>query len=146
MRFDFISEEPITLTEQLTVPSIANGLFIDASSLPNGLTLDADAEDGDNRRVMFDPTQRQRRYPWGDLHRWECRWRAIGGAIFAGGQGDGNSVSLSLSSCTISGNSALFGGGIFVATADFRGDALIDLHSCTVSGNSSDGNGRRHPR
>ena len=99
------------ITEQLTVPSVANGLFIDASSLPNGLTLDANAEDSDNRRVMRDPDRGHRCHSRANLYRWKCVRN--GGGIFSM-DGDGNSVSLSLSSCTISENSATRGGGIAI--------------------------------
>ena len=124
----------ITLTEQLIVPSNNNGLFVDASSLPNGLTIDANAEDDDNRRAMFVFSSATAAFhgitfTGGNL----SSGNASGGAIYINGQGG---TSLSLSSCLISGNKAIIGGGI-TSDGSFDGDALLSLHASTVSGNSA---------
>ena len=135
IRFDpSLDGETITLNSQLTVPSVANGIFIDASTLPNGLTIDADVPDGGNRRVM--EIEANATVALHGLTLTGGNSDERGGAIFCNGSGVGNSVSLSLSSCTISENSAVRGGGIF-SNGDDGGQAFLFLNSCTVSGNSA---------
>ena len=51
------------------------------------------------------------------------------------GGGIGNSGTLTLADCTVSGNSAGFGGGIYNALG------MLTLTGCTVSGNSASSNG-----
>ena len=129
-----LDSDTITLAEQLVVPSIANHLFIDGSFLPNGITLDADTTDSDDRRVMeIQPNAAVA------IHGATFTGGSVsgkGGAILADGSGVGNSVSLALSLCTVTGNSAESGGGV-ASEGNSGGRAFLSLNSCTIADNSA---------
>ena len=124
-----LNGQTITLDgTQLTIPATTNGLFIDASDLPDGLTIDA----GGQSRVMLvsrDATA------------------ALYGLTLTGGKdgtsaGSGGGIladtgsSLTLAACTISGNETGatlgFGGGIFAGFG-----SRLTLASSTVSENQA---------
>ena len=130
IRFDqSLDGQTITLDgTQLTIPATTNGLFIDASDLPDGLTIDA----GGQSRVMQVS---------------EGATAALYGLTLTGGK-DGSSggfgggifvdsgSSLTLAACTISGNEtgsiAGNGGGIFADS-----DSRLTLATSTVSENQA---------
>ena len=139
----------ITLTSgQLTIPSSTNCLFIDASNLTNGLTIDANASDDVRRRVMFVAPDAA-----AALHGLTLRggWSNDGvdvagneGGANGGGIFVGNRSALTLCSTTISHNltglglrsfdRGGYGGGVFLGTS-----ANLTLHSCTISENQTQG-------
>ena len=139
----FGSYNTITLGNdgQLVVPSTADGLFMDASDLPDGLTIDADQRS----RVMLIE---------------ENATAALHGLTLTGGRtndgdgGDGGSgggifaesnSTLTLTACTVSGNQT--GDGSILATSGGSGGSgggiFVDLNSTltltasTVSGNQT---------
>ena len=116
----------ITLTgTQLEVPGSANGLFIDASDLLNGLTIDANQQS----RVMENQP--------GATTALQGLTLTGGFASNSGGAIFNNRATLSLSACTLSGNSTeLDGGGIF-SNGGGAGRATLSLSACTLSGNSA---------
>ena len=119
---------PLTLGQLF----ITKSLTIDASSLPNGITINANGQS----RVMELRSSSNPNFTVDLLGLTLTGGQANqGGAIFANGNGIGNSVRLSLSSCTLSGNSAQFGGGIF-SDGRSNGSATLSLSSCTLSSNS----------
>ena len=132
----------ITLTgSQLTVPSTTDGFFIDASSLPSGLTIDA----GQQSRVMLIE---------------ENATAALNGLTLTGGvtSGDGGGIladsnsDLSLTACTVSGNRTGDGadgvsGGIGRSGGDGGGisaqsNSTLSLTACTISGNQTGDGGQ----
>ena len=129
-----LNGDTITLQgTQLEIPSSAKGLFIEASNLPSGLTINANQQS----RVLFvhlNATAALHGLTLTGGNTFGSFGENHGGAIFIDGNGPNNSVSLSLSACTISHNTALlFGGGIF--SNGKTGSAILSLNSCTVSGN-----------
>ena len=132
IRFEGLVTNTITLgsSGQLVVPGTADGLFIDASDLPNGLTIDA----GGQSRVM------------------EIRpgaTAALNGLTLTGGLASGASpadsggaiyndqATLSLSGCTLSGNIANRNGGGIYSVGRNGGSAKLSLSGCTLSDNSA---------
>ena len=103
-------------------------VFIDASNLPNGLTIDA----GGQSRVIDGAAGAT---------------VALHGLTLTGGNtpNNGGAIqnirgSLSLSACTLSGNSAgNFGGAIFSLPS--TDGTTVSLSACTIHGNSSDQDG-----
>ena len=117
-------------TSQLTIPGTANGLFLEAS----GLTIDAAGTEEVPRRVMeIQPGATA----------------ALHGLTLTGGVANGefpddrggaiynNQAILSLSACTLFGNSAEFGGGIASNGDGSLGSAELRLSACTLSDNSA---------
>ena len=130
IRFSLGLSSSITLSgTQLIVPGGANGLFIDASNLPNGLTIDANQQ---SRVMEIKPGATVA------LHGLTLTGGSTplenGGAIL------NDNATLSLSACTLSANSAFSGGGIH---SDDRGSgsARVSLSACTLSGNSASASG-----
>ena len=139
IRFDpDLSGQIITLTEgQLEVPGTANGLFIDASDLPAGLTIDANQE---SQIMEIQPGATAALHgltltggitaETGPLN------LVSGGAIY------NDQATLSLSFCTLSGNSAADdGGAIYNDGSGGGGRATLSLSVCTLSGNSTGDDG-----
>ena len=121
----------ITLTEgQLDV---GKSLVIDASNLTNGLTIDAD---GQSRVMEIQPGVTAALHGLTLTGGFASGFfpNNLGGAIY------NNHATLSLSACTLSGNSANFGGGIF-SDGRSAGSATLRLSACTISGNSAAQNG-----
>lgn len=130
----------ITLTSgQLEVPT-GTEVSINASTLTDGITIDANQ----GSRVMeINPnatvTLHSLTLTGGDVTDGLAPDN-FGGAIYANGSGLGNSVSLSLIACTISGNSANSGGGIYSDSFN-GGTSSLTLSTCTISSNSATGGG-----
>lgn len=127
-------DEPMLLSgSELMIPSNVNGLFIDGSSLPNGLSIDA-RQQSRVMRILADSTVA--------LHRIAMRGGSApslegGGAILLTG---GDTGRLSLSDCTLAGNSAQSGGAILSSATD-SGNVRLSLSACTLSGNTAAGVG-----
>ncbi|MEM9080871.1 MAG: choice-of-anchor Q domain-containing protein [Verrucomicrobiota bacterium] len=143
--------QTLTLTGgQLLIPSLTNGLFIDASTLPNGLTIDANGQVTNHRVLEIQPNSTSA------LHSLSLTGgKAANGSN--GGKGeDGGGIlvdsnsHLTLTACTVSsnqtgngGNSSSNsdggnggdGGGISVSP-----NSSLTLTACTVSNNRT-GNG-----
>lgn len=140
-----LNGETITLSSsELEVPGTADGLFIDASNLSDGLTIDAAGSAALPRRVL-----RLQEGATAALHSVILTGgrTADGEGDFGanGGNGGGifvdNNGTLTLSSCTVSGNTTGgggeggfggFGGGIFVGR-----NGILTLSSCSVTGNTT---------
>ena len=118
----------ITLTTGRPI-SITKSLIINASDLTDGLTIDANNASR-IMRIQPDVTAA--------LHGLTLTGGFspdVGGAIL------NDQATLSLSACTLSGNSASSGGGIF--SDGGNGSATLSLSSCTLSSNSADFNNGR---
>ena len=123
----------ITLSSgQLVVPGTANGLFIDASNLPNGVTIDAAQS---SRLMEVEPGATVALHGL-TLTGGQVGGNDLGGAILADGAGAGNSVQFSLTNCTLFNNSAGCGGAIF-GNGTSSGSLDLLLNNCTLSGNSA---------
>ncbi|MGJ8642878.1 MAG: beta strand repeat-containing protein [Luteolibacter sp.] len=117
-----------TITLGGTQLLVNKDLTIDASALANGITIDAA---GSSRVFEINPGSTV----------------SMNSLTLTGGNATGNSpvnfggaiysdhATLSLTACTLSGNSADFGGGIF--SNGFEGSATLSLTACTLSGNSA---------
>lgn len=105
---------------------------IDASDIPGGVTLDAQ---GYSRILEITPGHTVA------LHGLTLTGGVASGAIPAssGGAIYNDESSLSLTACTLSGNSATDGGGIY--SSGFGGSASLSLSACTLSGNAADSGG-----
>lgn len=131
-----LNGETLTLTSQLEVPNNTNGLFVDASNLSEGLTIDANQE---SRVLEIKPNAIVA------LHGLTLTGGKAsgtspdyyGGAIYADGGSAGNSVHLSLSACTLYGNSADNHGGGIYSNGGNSGNATLNLQSCTITANSA---------
>ena len=123
--------QTITLSSQLVAERFVDGVFVDASNLPDGLTIDANARG----RVLFVEPGAQVAFHGITFTGGHSDFD--GGAIYVNGVGTGVLTSLSLSSCTISGNSAADdkGGGIY--SRALNGRTSVFLNSSTISGNSA---------
>ena len=119
-----------TINLDLGELAINNSLTIDASNLPNGLTIDA----GGQSRVM-------------DIQPGAIV--ALHGLTLTGGNSPlasggacirNNSSSLSLSACTLSGNTTGGQGGAIFSRST-SSSATVSLSACTIHGNSSGGDG-----
>ena len=155
-----INGSMITLSNngQLEVPGAANGLFIDASNIPGGVTIS-----GDNQsRVFSIPaaatvamhslTIRDGKTADGENGGTETG-SSVGDGLDAGsGGGISSSGTLSLISCTVSHNQTGFGGDAGFGGIDSSGDGgfggngggidssgNLSLISCTVSHNQTGG-------
>ena len=121
-------------TGQLIVPGTADGLFIDASSIQGGVTIDA----GGNSRILeIQPGATAA------FHGLTLTGGAASGSSFnenSGGAIYNDRATLSLSACTLSDNSAASGGG-GIYNAGLEGSATLSLSACTLSGNSASSGG-----
>ena len=132
---------------QLVVPSAANGLFIDASKLPNGLTIDANQQsrvlliDEDATAALHGLTLTGgRTSDGGDVENGGFgRPGENGGGILAS-----SNSTLTLTACTVSGNQTGGGGeGVVGGTSGFGGgifagsNSTLSLTACTVSCNQT---------
>jgi len=119
-----LSGQTITLAGEIVVND-ADGVVIDASSLPNGLTIDGGA--GTNRifSVATGALMSLRRLTFTGGNGSGATSSGNGGAIF-------NQGTLSLTSCTLFTNSANSGGAI----QNFTGGQL-ELTQCTLSNNAA---------
>ena len=117
---------------------ISKSLSIDASGLNNGLTIDANGS-VTNHRVM-----EVRSNSFVTLHSLTLTGGNAtgfvpdhrGGAIYSHGT-SGNSITLTLIDCIITGNSAEQGGGIFT-DGSISGNASLSITSTTISDNSAE--------
>ena len=130
IRFGTVQKDTITLgsSGQLIVPGTADGLFIDASDLPDVLTIDADQQ---SRVMLIEPEATVA------LHGLTLTGGVEDTGLFTQQRGAGiynNEATLSLIECTISENTARDGGGIFSTGA-------TTLFSCTLSGNAANDGG-----
>ena len=110
--------------------SISQNLTIDASTLSRGITIDANGA-VTNHRVIEIQANTIVTCSGLNLTRGSAQ---LGGAILMNGNGTGNSVQLTLNSCTLFNNSGDFGGGIF--SNGQSGSVNLTLNSCTFSNNS----------
>jgi parallel beta-helix repeat protein/predicted outer membrane repeat protein len=101
-------------------------IFIDASNITEGVTIDS----GGNDRIFNINTGANLALHSLTLTGGKVLGSRSGGAIYS------NSATLSLTACTLSGNSANFGGGI-----SSRSNAILSLTACTLSGNSAGSEG-----
>ncbi|MEP4810081.1 MAG: choice-of-anchor Q domain-containing protein, partial [Luteolibacter sp.] len=123
-----LAGQPIRLSSELVIPGTRDGLFIDASNLSGGVILDA----GETSRVLAVNAGAR---------------AVLHGLTLTRGQTAGNGgailnfrANLTLSACTLSGNSAGTGGGGIYNDSD-AGIANLNLHACTLSGNSATSGG-----
>ena len=139
IRFANVPDNTINLaSDQLEIPSTANGIFLDASDLPDGLTIDANGTAAAPRRVM-QITQGAT----AALHSLTITGGHARGGDEGGGITVGGDCSVTLTACTISGNrtgdaisgSGGNGGGIATGRSSY-----VTLTACTISGNQT-GNG-----
>lgn len=143
--------------------SIGKNLTIDASSLPEGITINVS---GQKRIFHIQPNNEVSMvgltltggiasgngFPndvGGAIYNEQASLKltgctlfdnsaTFGGAIYS--DGDSGSVTLRLSQCTISDNSASESGGAIYSNGDF-GSANLSLSTCTLSGNSASNSG-----
>ncbi|MCF7674981.1 MAG: hypothetical protein K9M97_06535, partial [Akkermansiaceae bacterium] len=133
IRFDpaVFNGEPadtISLTStQLEIPGTAKGLFLDASNIASGITLDADGSAATPRRVLqIEPGA------IAALH----GFTLTGGHVPGSGGGVNNDhASLTLNFCTVAGNSAFSNGGGIMMDANTSGSAALALNACTLANN-----------
>lgn len=143
--------------------SISKNLTIDASSLPEGITINV----SDQKRIFHIQPKNNVSIVGltfiGGVASGNGFPNDVGGAIYNehatlsltactfshnsanfGGAIYNDSVngnaSLSLTACSLSHNSADFGGSIF-SNGSFGGNAILSLSTCTLSGNSANNNG-----
>ena len=164
----FNDQSPNTIllnSDQLEVPGSANGLFIDASDITGGVTIDANGTEANSRRIMavradattalqnliltggaLEPSAVDPLAFGGAILNENASLTITachitqnsagnGGAIYNGGLGDSNST-LVLHTSTFSNNTASFGGGAIVNGGNPNGAAQLFASSCTFSQNS----------
>ncbi|MEM9478776.1 MAG: CSLREA domain-containing protein [Verrucomicrobiota bacterium] len=124
-----------TITLALGQLVIAHDLTIDASGLPNGITIDANGQVTNHRVLEIQPNTivalHHLTLTGGNATGVESR----GGAIF------NNAATLTLSKCNIFDNASnSIGGGIYNDGSD-SGNALLTLVNCSLSGNRARNDG-----
>ena len=127
-----LSGQAITLEAgQLVIPPSANGLFIDASGLEDGLTIDANGSVTQHRvmNVGLSATVALHGLTLSSGNASSPILGFNGGAVRNGGR-------LSLSHCTLRENSADSGGGAIHSLAGL-GRVVLSLSYCTVAANSA---------
>ena len=124
-----LSGQTITLTKGALF--IDNSLTINANSLPEGITIDANGATTNHRVMLIN-----------EGHNVALRGLTLTGGKtpFRGGAIDIFDSNLSLDACTISGNFAGERGGGINNEGD-GGNSTLNLNACTLSGNSSGGQG-----
>jgi len=141
---DSLDGGTITLSSgELLIPSLSEGLFIDASSLANGITIDANGSVTNHRVIQIHANSAV------TLHSLTLTGgnalgffpTGYGGAILSGGNeatfGDNHYNSLTLISSTISNNTAnISGSGIF-SVAHTSSNSFLAIIDTTVSNNIS---------
>ena len=130
-----LSGGTITLSSgQLEVPGSAQALFVDASDLPDGITINANGSTTGHRVLEIQPGASA------TLNGIELTGGAASGSSFPDDRGGAiynNNASLNLNACHLSANSATTsGGGIYSNGADDN-IATLSLRSCSLSSNSA---------
>ena len=143
----FLTEGDLDLDRDLTIVGPGGGLTIDADNSSRIMSLSPDhvvslsnlnltggRTTGSGGAIQNDES---------DLTLNGCTLfnnvAAFGGAIFNAGIGSGNSASLRLNNCTVTGNSATSNGGGILNNGR-GGNAAVFLTSCTVTRNSAANN------
>lgn len=143
-------EKIILSSKQLTIPAVTNGLFIDASDIPGGIIVDANASASASRRVM-----EVERDATANLHsltftggRTANRTASASDPVSNGDPGGGvlNRGKLTLGNCMVVGNATGHGrgdggyGGNGGGISNFGSLATLKITGSTLKGNFT-GNG-----